>query len=123
MHAGEKVIPAAQVEELDNVVEVATNMISAVPLLTMGTMMNPFGAAAMIGVAAVGAFATEEGGGNADLLAAIKENTSAMKELLTATGTDVGGQKEIVLELNERQLGKVMVDTLNNRQRPKIVKG
>lgn len=122
LHAGEKVIPAAKVEQLDNVVEVATNMVSAVPLLTMGTMMNPVGAAAMMGVAAVGAFATEEGGGNADLLVAIKENTSAMKELLTATGANAGGQQTVVLELNERQLGKVMVDSLNNRQSMRVEK-
>ena len=122
LHAGEKVIPAAQVEELDNAVEVATNMVAAVPLLTMGMAMNPLGAITMMGAAAVGAFGGDKGGEGNDLISVIKENTMTMKELLAAAGADTGDQK-IVLELNERELGTAVAGSMNSRQRLKIQKG
>ena len=52
--------------------------------------------------------------GNDEVVAAIKENTAAIRALSSAgSGGDEGG-KTIVLQVNERELGKVVTKTLND---------
>ena len=113
MHQGEKVVPAAQVQQLDDSIETASTLLAAAPMIAM-TMMNPV---TMI-AGAVGAVATTGlGGNNDDVVEAIQENTAAIKALIAQGGgpTEAGGTNTITLEINERQLGKVVTKVLNDK--------
>ena len=110
--AGERMMTPAQTQRLDGTVDAATDILATVP--TMATAItNPV--AAMASIAASGGAINEESGG---LITAL---TEAIKTLSEGAGTAApAGQQAtqvpVILQLNERQLGKVMVDTLNNRQ-------
>ena len=113
LHQGEKVVPAAQVQQLDDSIETASTLLAAAPMIAM-TMMNPV---TMI-AGAVGAVATTGlGGNNDDVVEAIQENTAAIKALIAQGGgpTEAGGTNTITLEINERQLGKVVTKVLNDK--------
>ncbi len=86
LHKGEKVIPAAEVSMLDE----ATDFLS-----------SPFD---MVGGLVQSVMGTDE------VVAAIKENTAAIRAL--AGG---GGGGDVVLELNERELGRAVTKALNDR--------
>jgi len=123
--AGERMMTPAQTQRLDGTVDAATDILATVPTMatatdilatvpTMATAItNPV--AAMASIAASGGAINEESGG---LITAL---TEAIKTLSEGAGTAApAGQQAtqvpVILQLNERQLGKVMVDTLNNRQ-------
>jgi len=114
LHQGEKVVPAAQVQQLDDSIQTASSMLVAAPMMAMA-IMNP---TTMRADAAVGA----PGGGQAGesgVVSAIKETTDAVNALLAAMGsggaTAPGGGTTVVLELNERQLGKAVTKVLNDK--------
>jgi len=113
LHQGEKVVPAAQVQQLDDSIQTASSMLVAAPMMAMA-MMNPV---TMI-AGAVGGL-TGGKGDNEDVVAAIKENTAAVNTLVAAMGsggaTAPGGGTTVVLELNERQLGKAVTKVLNDK--------
>ena len=88
LHEGEKVIPAAEVSMLDQ----ATDFLSS-PL-------------DMFGGLAQSVMGTDE------VVAAIKENTAAIKNLAIGGG---GGTGNVILELNERELGRAVTKSLNDR--------
>lgn len=100
LHAGEKVIPAAEVSALDEATSAA-----------MEFMSSPVDAVS----GAVGGF-VQSMLGTDEVVAAIKENTAAINTLANSmnTGGTEGGNT-IVLELNERQLGKAVTGALNKQ--------
>jgi hypothetical protein len=55
-------------------------------------------------------FGTDE-----QLIAAIKENTAAIATLAGSGGGGEGGGKTIVLQMNEREFGRAVTKTLNDR--------
>jgi phage-related protein len=86
LHKGEEVIPAAEVSMLDK----ATSFLS-----------NPSASGGLMG----------SGVSNDDVVAAIKEQTAAIRAL--AGAGSAGG--DVVLELNERELGRAVTKALNDR--------
>ena len=99
LHAGEEVIPAAQVSALDEATSAA-----------MDFMSNPVEAASgMVSGLVQSVLGTDE------VVAAIHENTAAIRSLAASGGIDGGGDNTIILELNERQLGKAVTKALNKQ--------
>ena len=113
VEAGERMMTPAQTKELDGTVDAASDILATVP--TMATAItNPVAAMASIGAGTL----NEDSGG---LITAL---TEAIKTF--AAGAAPAGQQAtqvpVILQLNERQLGKVMIDTLNNKQSVKVLK-
>jgi hypothetical protein len=99
LHQGEKVLPTADVSALDEATSAAMDVMAS-PLELVG---------GLVGGAADAIFGTDE-----QLIAAIKENTAAIAALAGAGGGNEGG-KTIVLQMNERELGRAVTKTLNDR--------
>ena len=93
LHEGEKVVPAAEVSMLDEAMDVMMNPIDAVGGVVGGLVQSVMG--------------TDE------VVAAIKENTAAIRALAGGTAGGAGG--DVVLELNERELGRAVTKALNDR--------
>ena len=93
LHKGETVLPAAETSLLDEATSTA-----------MSFMSNP-----------VEAVAGAVGLGTDEVVAALKENTAVMRSLAGSGTTGGGGNNTIVLELNERQLGKAVTTALNKK--------
>jgi hypothetical protein len=115
LHSQEMVVTAAQTKELDDRVETASDILATVP--TMATAItNPVAAMASIGAGTL----NEDSGG---LITAL---TEAIKTLAAGAVPAPAGQQAtqvpVILQINERQLGKVMIDTLNNKQSVKVLK-
>jgi len=102
LHAGEKVIPAAEVSALDDVTTKAMDLMSD-PMSVVGAAGN------MVSGLVQSVLGTDE------VVAAIKENTAAIMALGGNVGGAGGEGKTIILELNERQLGKAVTDVLNKK--------
>lgn len=102
LHAGEKVIPAAEVSALDDVTTKAMDLMSD-PMSIAGAAGN------MVSGLVQSVLGTDE------VVAAIKENTAAIMALGGNIGGAGGEGKTIILELNERQLGKAVTDVLNKK--------
>jgi phage-related protein len=100
LHQGEKVLPTAEVSALDEATSAA-----------MDFMASPFEmVGGLVGGAADAMFGTDE-----QLIAAIKENTAAIATLAGSGGGGEGGGKTIVLQMNEREFGRAVTKTLNDR--------
>ena len=99
LHEGETVMPAAETSLLDEATATA-----------MEFMSNPIETATgMVGGLVQSVLGADE------VVAAIHENTAAIKSLATSGGASVGGDSTIILELNERQLGKAVTKALNKQ--------